>query len=141
MAIDWTHFTPLASLAGGLLIGLAAAILVLFNGKIAGVSGILGGLLEKKPVVWRWLFIIGLVISPFIYSLFHLLPATENQTSLPVLLISGVLVGIGTTASSGCTSGHGVCGISRGSLRSLVATLSFIFSGFVAVFVVRHLIG
>jgi uncharacterized membrane protein YedE/YeeE len=141
MAIDWAHFTPLASLAGGLLIGLAAAILVLFNGKIAGVSGILGGLLTKQQTAWRWLFILGLVISPFIYGLAHALPDTENSTSLPVLLIAGVLVGIGTTASSGCTSGHGVCGLSRGSLRSLVATLSFMFAGFVAVFVVRHLIG
>lgn len=141
MAIDWAHFTPLASLAGGLLIGLAAAILVLFNGKIAGVSGILGGLLVKQPSAWRWLFIVGLVISPFIYGLVHSLPETESATNLPVLLIAGVLVGIGTTASSGCTSGHGVCGLSRGSLRSLVATLSFMFAGFVAVFFVRHLVG
>ena len=141
MTIDWAHFTPLASLAGGALIGLAAAILVLFNGKIAGVSGILGGLIEKQQAAWRWLFIIGLVISPFIYGLVQPLPSTENQTSLLVLLIAGVLVGVGTTASSGCTSGHGVCGLSRGSLRSLVATLSFMFAGFVAVFVVRHLIG
>jgi uncharacterized membrane protein YedE/YeeE len=141
MTIDWAHFTPLASLAGGALIGLAAAILVLFNGKIAGVSGILGGLVAKRQAAWRWLFIIGLVISPFIYGLVQPLPSTENQTSLLVLLIAGVLVGIGTTASSGCTSGHGVCGLSRGSLRSFVATLSFMFAGFVAVFVVRHLIG
>ncbi|BCM24380.1 YeeE/YedE family protein [Methyloradius palustris] len=141
MIIDWAHFTPLASLAGGALIGLAAAILVLFNGKIAGVSGILGGLIAKQQAAWRWVFIIGLVISPFIYGLVQPLPSTENQTSLLVLLIAGVLVGIGTTASSGCTSGHGVCGLSRGSLRSLVATLSFMFAGFVAVFIVRHLIG
>jgi uncharacterized membrane protein YedE/YeeE len=141
MTIHWVNFTPLASLAGGLLIGLAVAILVLFNGKIAGVSGILGGLLVRPLVVWRWLFIIGLAISPLIYGRVHSLPHTVNPTSLPVLLIAGVLVGIGTTASSGCTSGHGVCGLARGSVRSLVATISFMFSGLVAVFAVRHLIG
>jgi uncharacterized membrane protein YedE/YeeE len=143
MHIDWTHFTPLASLAGGLLIGVATALFVLFNGRIAGISGILGGLLAlpKGDSAWRVAFLLGLVASPLVFVLFQPLPAVQVDAGTGTLVAAGLLVGLGTRYGSGCTSGHGVCGLSRLSPRSLVATAAFMLAGFATVFVVRHLAG
>ena len=143
MLIDWTNFTPWASLAGGILIGLAAALFLLFNGRIAGISGILGGLLQRPSgdMAWRIAFVLGLVGAPFIYGIFAPLPAVKVDAGTATLVVAGFLVGIGTRYGSGCTSGHGVCGLSRGSLRSLAATAAFMTAGFVTVFIVRHLPG
>uniref|UniRef100_UPI003F49B411 YeeE/YedE family protein n=1 Tax=Cupriavidus yeoncheonensis TaxID=1462994 RepID=UPI003F49B411 len=143
MLIDLAHFTPGFSLAGGLIIGLAAAVLVLFNGRIAGISGILGGLLSlpRKDMAWRLAFLAGLVGAPVIASLLGKPVFADIQASWGEILVAGFLVGLGTRYASGCTSGHGVCGISRGSVRSLVATLTFMVAGFLTVFVQRHLIG
>lgn len=142
MTIDWMHFTPWHALAGGLLIGLAAALFILFNGKIAGISGILGGLLRpvKGDVLWRIAFLLGLMISPLVFALFRPLPEVTIEASNVTLVIAGLLVGLGTRYGAGCTSGHGVCGLSRLSLRSLVATLAFMVAGFLTVYIVRHLI-
>ena len=142
MTIAWDHFTPWASLAGGVLIGLAAALLILFNGRIAGISGILGGLLEwpRGDVAWRIAFLLGLIGAPVVYSLAAPLPAVEVDAGTATLVVAGLLVGIGTRYGAGCTSGHGVCGLSRRSPRSLVATLAFMAAGFLTVFIVRHLI-
>lgn len=143
MSIDWPNFTPSISLAGGFLIGLAAVMLLLFNGRIAGISGIVGGLLSpvRGDIAWRIAFVAGLVISPLLFALAAPLPEVRVEASYPVLLITGLLVGIGTRYGSGCTSGHGVCGLSRRSPRSMVATIAFMFAGFVTVYIVRHLIG
>jgi len=142
MSIDWAHFTPWASLAGGLLIGLSAALFVLFNGRIAGISGILGGMLSlpKGDTAWRVAFLLGLVLAPLAFALVQPLPAVQVDAGTGTLVAAGLLVGIGTRYGSGCTSGHGVCGLSRLSPRSLVATLAFMLAGFATVFVVRHLI-
>lgn len=141
MDIDWAHFTPWASLAGGALIGLAAALLVLFNGRIAGISGILGGLLPwpKGDTTWRLAFLAGLAGAPLVYVLLQPLPEVQSDAGTAVLVAAGLLVGVGTRYGSGCTSGHGVCGISRLSPRSLAATAAFMAAGFVTVYVVRHL--
>lgn len=143
MVIDWNNFTPWLSLAGGLMIGSAAVMLILFNGRIAGISGIIGGLLHPEcgDISWRIAFIAGLVISPLVYGLISPLPEVHVAASYPVLLIAGLLVGMGSRYGSGCTSGHGVCGLSRLSPRSLVATMSFMLSGFLTVYLVRHVIG
>lgn len=143
MSIDWNHFTPIAALAGGLLIGLAAAMFVLLNGRIAGISGILGGLLRpaKGDSAWRIAFVLGLIGAPLVYLLFAVLPKPEIGAGYGALILAGLLVGIGTRYGSGCTSGHGVCGLSRLSPRSLVATGTFMGAGFVTVFVIRHLLG
>jgi uncharacterized membrane protein YedE/YeeE len=143
MTVDWQAFTPGTSLAGGLLIGLAAALFVLLNGRIAGISGVLGGLLNpsRGDVAWRAAFIAGLVMAPLAWALFAALPRLHVNADLPTLIVAGLLVGIGTRYGAGCTSGHGVCGLSRLSPRSLVATITFMVAGFAAVFVVRHLIG
>jgi uncharacterized membrane protein YedE/YeeE len=141
--IDWNAFTPWASLAGGALIGLAAALFVLANGRIAGVSGVLGGLLAPRrgDIGWRLAFVLGLVGAPLVYALVTALPVPRIDASGPALIAAGLLVGVGTRLGSGCTSGHGVCGLSRLSPRSLVATLLFMGAGFLTVFVLRHLIG
>lgn len=141
MTIDWANFTPYSALAGGALLGIAVSILWLCNGRIAGISGILGGLLPPKAgnISWRVAFILGLMIAPVIYSLFTALPVIEIDAGLPVLIVAGLLVGIGTRYGAGCTSGHGVCGLARFSPRSLAATLSFMLTGFVTVWLVRHL--
>ncbi len=143
MSIDWPHFTPLAALAGGALIGIAAAMFLLLNGRIAGISGVLGGLLRptKGDMAWRIAFVLGLVGAPLVYVLFAALPEAQISASYGTLIVGGLLVGIGTRYGSGCTSGHGVCGLSRLSPRSLVATGAFMGAGFVTVFVTRHLIG
>lgn len=143
MTIDWIHFTPWASLAGGILIGLAAALFVLFNGRIAGISGILGGLLQwpRGDIAWRFAFLLGLISAPAAYALFAPLPAVQVDAGSATLVVAGLLVGVGTRYGAGCTSGHGVCGISRLSPRSLVATAAFMAAGFATVFIVRHIIG
>ncbi len=143
MSIAWTSFTPWCSLAGGALIGLAATLLVLFNGRIAGISGIVGGLLEpaRGDVTWRAAFVAGLVAAPLAWALLAALPRLHMAAGPPMLIVAGLLVGIGTRYGSGCTSGHGVCGLSRGSARSLAATATFMAAGFAVVFVVRHLLG
>jgi uncharacterized membrane protein YedE/YeeE len=143
MTIDLQHFTPWTSLAGGALIGLAAALFVLLNGRIAGISGVLGGLLAPRAgdVAWRLAFLAGLLVAPTLYALVTALPASTIEADYPVLVVAGLLVGIGTRFGAGCTSGHGVCGLSRLSPRSLVATLSFMAAGFATVFVTRHLLG
>ena len=142
MSIDWQSFTPWASLAGGILIGAAASLLILFNGRIAGISGIIGGLFQpqKGDISWRVAFIAGLFGAPLIYRLFTELPAIQIDASYGILLAAGLIVGVGTRYGSGCTSGHGVCGLSRLSPRSLVATITFMAAGFAATYVVRHLI-
>jgi hypothetical protein len=142
MTIDWIHFTPWPALAGGLLIGLAAAAFVLVNGRIAGISGILGGLFRPAPgdVAWRIAFVAGLVAAPFAYALFAPLPAVRIDAGAGTLAAAGLLVGVGTRYGSGCTSGHGVCGLARLSPRSLVATVSFMAAGFATVFVLRHVL-
>lgn len=143
MTIAWAHFTPWSSLAGGLLIGLAAALLLLGNGRIAGISGIVGWLLRpaQGELAWRAAFVLGLVLAPLVFSVVAPLPAAQVDADTFTLVLAGLLVGIGTRYGGGCTSGHGVCGLSRGSLRSLVATASFMLAGFVTVYVVRHLVG
>jgi len=143
LLIDLGNFTPGLSLAGGLIIGVAATVLVLFNGRIAGISGILGGLLSlpRNDMTWRLAFLVGLIGAPVAAALFGMPAQADIQASWGEVLIAGFLVGIGTRYASGCTSGHGVCGISRGSIRSLVATLTFMAAGFLTVFVTRHLIG
>jgi uncharacterized membrane protein YedE/YeeE len=143
MSIDWNHFTPWASLAGGLLIGLAAAAFVLLSGRIAGISGIVGGLLRpaRGDIGWRVAFVAGLVGAPLLYRLVATLPSVSIEADTGTLLLAGLLVGLGTRYGSGCTSGHGVCGLSRLSPRSMAATAAFMLAGFVTVFVVRHLIG
>jgi uncharacterized membrane protein YedE/YeeE len=135
MAIDWAHFTPLSALLGGALIGIAAAMFLLWNGRIAGISGILGGLLRPKTgdLAWRFAFLAGLILAPVIYRLFAPMPALQITASTGMLIVAGLLVGVGTRYGAGCTSGHGVCGISRLSPRSIVATLV------ATVFVTRHL--
>ena len=142
MTIDWMHFTPQAALAGGLLIGLAAAAFILLNGRIAGISGILGGLLraQRGDVGWRLAFLGGLLAAPLVYGLVSTLPAVTVDAGTGTLVAAGLLVGVGTRYGAGCTSGHGVCGISRGSPRSLVATAAFMFAGFLTVYIVRHVL-
>lgn len=143
MSINWNAFTPWTALAGGLLIGFAAAMLLLLNGRIAGISGITGGLLKpvRGDVAWRAAFIAGLVGAPLVYALFAVLPAMQVDAGYGTLVAAGLLVGVGTRYGSGCTSGHGVCGLSRLSLRSLVATATFMGAGFATVFLVRHVLG
>jgi uncharacterized membrane protein YedE/YeeE len=140
MAIDSLNFTPWSALAGGLLIGLAAAALVLFNGRIAGISGIVGGLLRPAAgnIAWRVAFLAGLVAAPLAWKLFAPLPAVQIDAGDGLLAAAGLLVGLGTRYGAGCTSGHGVCGLSRLSLRSMAATVSFMLAGFITVFVLRH---
>ncbi len=143
MTIDWNAFTPWAALAGGVVIGLAAAMFALLNGRIAGISGVLGGLLApaKGDVAWRLAFVLGLVAAPAVYALFAALPAPQVDAGWGTLVAAGLLVGVGTRYGAGCTSGHGVCGLSRLSPRSLVATAAFMAAGFVSVFIMRHLLG
>lgn len=143
MTLDWLHFTPFSALIGGALIGLSASLFVLLNGRIAGVSGIIGGLLRPKrgDLAWRIAFVIGIGAAPATYQLFSPLPDIHVNTGTGLLILAGFLVGIGTRYGAGCTSGHGVCGLSRLSFRSFVATLIFMTFGAAAVFVVRHGLG
>ena len=141
MAIDWNAFTPWSALAGGVLIGIAAAMFVLLNGRIAGISGIVGGLLSphRGDLIWRVVFIAGLVSAPLVYGRFASAPLVRIDAGYVALVLAGLLVGIGTRYGAGCTSGHGVCGLSRFSSRSLAATAAFMGAGFGTVFVLRHL--
>jgi len=142
MIIDWQAFTPWAALVGGAIIGFAAAMFALVNGRIAGISGIVGGLLRPKlpDAAWRVAFLAGLVIAPVVYLMAAPLPPIVIDAGYPLLVVAGVIVGVGTRYGAGCTSGHGVCGLSRASPRSLVATLVFMAAGFATVFVTRHII-
>ena len=142
MTIDWASFTPATALIGGMLIGLATAMLVLLNGRIAGISGIVGALIRpaRGEISWRVAFVAGLAIAPLSYTVFSRLPAVMIDADYTALIVAGVLVGVGTRYAGGCTSGHGVCGLSRHSLRSLLATLVFLAAGFLMVFVVRHVL-
>lgn len=142
MTLNWTAFTPASALAGGVLIGLAAALLILLGGRIAGISGILGGLLRRVPGerAWRAAFVGGLLVSPWLYGALAAPLAPRIEAGWPTLLAAGLIVGVGTRYGAGCTSGHGVCGLSRLSWRSAVATLAFMAAGFATVFVVRHLL-
>lgn len=151
--MEIVNFTPFSAAIGGALIGLSAALLLLAQGRIAGISGIAGGVIypEKGDMAWRVVFIIGLIFGGFLYqwlsganiadSLFQGVDHIQSVTTTPVLILAGLLVGVGTTIGTGCTSGHGICGLARRSPRSLAATLSFMASGFVTVFIVRQLIG
>ena len=143
MSIDWNAFSPWPALAGGALIGIATAMFALLNGRIAGISGVLGGLLKpaRGDIAWRAAFVLGLVGSPLVYAFFTTLPRVHIDAGYGALVVAGLLVGTGTRYGSGCTSGHGVCGLSRGSPRSLVATVAFMGAGFLAVFVLRHMLG
>jgi uncharacterized protein len=142
MTVDWNHFTPWASLAGGILLGLAAAIFILVNGRILGVSGIVGGLFRPKAgdVGWRLFFLLGVLVAPLLYAGVAAPIAPRIDAGWVTVVIAGLLVGVGTRFGSGCTSGHGVCGLSRLSPRSLVATLAFMGAGFATVFVMRHVL-
>lgn len=142
MSIDWPAFTPWASLAGGGLIGAAAALLVLGLGRVAGISGIVGALLRPAPgdVAWRLVFVLGLLAAPLLYALAAEPAAPRIDAGTPALVVAGLLVGAGTRYGAGCTSGHGVCGLSRRSPRSLAAVAAFMGAGFAMVFVARHLL-
>ena len=145
MTIDWMHFTPWASLTGGLILGVASAMFILLNGRILGISGILGGLMPPKvgDTWWRVAFLLGMFAAP---TVFHAVMPVEWVTAPRIeagelsVIGAGLLVGIGTRYASGCTRGHGVCGLSRLSPRSLVATLSFMGAGFLMVYVLRHVL-
>jgi uncharacterized protein len=141
MSIDWSQFSPWPALAGGAVIGLAVASLILLNGRIAGISGIVGGLfgMRKGDMAWRIAFVTGLVAAPLIWQLYASLPPIRIEGSYAAMAIAGLVVGIGTRYGSGCTSGHGVCGLSRLSPRSMMATLVFMGMGFVMVYVIRHI--
>ena len=143
MNIDWLHFTPWSALAGCALIGLAAGIFVLANGRVAGISGLLGSLFSRsrEGLGEKALFLLGLLVAPLLWQLFTALPVIEFQGGWLSIALAGLLVGLGTRYGAGCTSGHGVCGLSRLSPRSLAATLAFMVAGFATVFVIRHLLG
>ncbi|KNY09266.1 YeeE/YedE [Achromobacter piechaudii] len=142
MQIDWIHFTPWAALAGGILLGLAAAAFVLLQGRILGISGIVGGLVRprSKDVAWRITFVLGMLAAPLLYRLTVGVHEVRIDASWAMVVVAGLLVGLGTRYGAGCTSGHGVCGLSRLSPRSLVATLAFMGAGFVTVYAIRHVL-
>jgi uncharacterized membrane protein YedE/YeeE len=142
MNLDILHFTPGMSLLGGLLIGTASALFILANGRIAGISGILGGLLRPTSgdVLWRLAFLLGLIVAPAVLAAFVAPVIPTIDAGPTTLIIAGLLVGIGTRYGGGCTSGHGICGLSRLSPRSLIATLAFMGSGMAIVFAMRHLL-
>ena len=144
MNLDWTHFTPWTALTGGILLGIASAAFILLNGRVLGISGIVGGLLapRRADIGWRLSFLLGLLLAPTALTLLApgLIRAPRIDAGTLTLIAAGLLVGFGTRYGSGCTSGHGVCGLSRLSPRSLVATLTFMAAGFATVFVIRHLL-
>lgn len=143
MTINLAAFTPFSSFVGGVMIGLGAAVLIVLNGRIAGISGIFGGLLHSRSgdTRWRLAFLAGLVSAPVIWQLVTALPPVQIESSYFTLMAAGLIVGISTRYGAGCTSGHGVCGLARRSRRSLMATMIFMASGFATVFAVRHLLG
>ena len=137
--IDWANFTLLNSLFGGILIGIAAIIIFLTNGRIMGISGILGNLMtlkETDQIYWRIAFLLGVLIGPLIFILLFKEIKSEMVANTTLLIISGFLVGLGTSLGNGCTSGHGICGLSRFSIRSIVATLVFVISGMITVYLI-----
>jgi len=141
MMIDWTSFTPGPALAGGIILGIAAALYVLINGRILGISGILGGLIGPKRTDWLWRasFVLGLLTAPLWGKyVFQMNTTAVIDADYLTLIIAGLLVGFGARYGSGCTSGHGICGLSRLSPRSLLATLTFMGCGFLVVYLVRH---
>ena len=142
MLIDWNNFTPWSAISGGVMLGIASALFILLNGRIAGICGILGGLYrpQRNDIGWRVAFIIGLILTPLAWATVNTLPNINIEASNGLLAISGLIVGISTRYGSGCTSGHGVCGISRLSPRSIIATLAFMGTGFLTVFIVRHVL-
>ena len=142
MLIDWNHFTPWAALVGGVLLGLASAAFVLVNGRILGISGIVGGFLRPRrgDIGWRVAFVLGMLAAPALYAMVVGPTQPRIDASWAMVVVAGLLVGVGTRYGSGCTSGHGVCGLSRLSPRSLVATLAFMGAGFVTVFLMRHVL-
>jgi uncharacterized membrane protein YedE/YeeE len=145
MTIDWANFTPWASLSGGVVLGVASALFILVNGRVLGISGILGGLLPPREgdAGWRVSFLLGMLAAPLVYGLLApagFVQAPRIDAGTATIIAAGLLVGLGTRYGSGCTSGHGVCGLSRLSPRSLVATLAFMGAGFAMVFVVRHVL-
>lgn len=142
MAVDWNAFTPAAAVAGGLAIGAASLGMALLLGRVAGVSGIAGGLLrpQRGETGWRVVFLAGLLASPFAYAAVSTVPAVQVDASLGTLVVAGLLVGWGTRLGSGCTSGHGVCGMGRRSPRSLVAVIAFMATAFLVVYVTRHIL-
>ena len=142
MSVDWGAFTPWSAAIGGVIIGLAVAMFVLVNGRIAGISGIVGGFFRpaQGDIAWRFAFVAGLIAAPALYALVSVLPPITIDASYPILVVAGFLVGVGARYGAGCTSGHGVCGVSRLSPRSLVATLAFMAAGFATVFATRHLL-
>ena len=144
MNIDWVHFSPWAALTGGIVLGVASAAFVLVNGRVLGISGILGGLLvpQRSDASWRVFFLLGLILAPASLSLVapELVGAPRIDAGTASIVAAGLLVGLGTRYGSGCTSGHGVCGLSRLSPRSLVATLAFMASGFATVYLIRHVL-
>jgi uncharacterized membrane protein YedE/YeeE len=138
------NFTPISALIGGALIGLSAAGLLLLNGRVAGISGILGGVIEgeRDELAWRLAFLVGLIAAPLLLAASGALtPRVEIVASGPAVVVAGLLVGFGTRLGLGCTSGHGICGLARLSPRSLVATLTFMAAGALVVFLARHMIG
>jgi uncharacterized membrane protein YedE/YeeE len=144
MQIDWLAFSPGPAFLGGILLGVSAALYVILHGRILGISGIVSGLLSPKEgdIHWRLSLVLGLLSAPFLGSLiFDLHTASVIDADWIAIIIAGVLVGFGANYGSGCTSGHGVCGLSRLSPRSLVATISFMSAGFLMVFVIRHILG
>lgn len=145
MTIDWNAFTPWNALFGGLMIGLASALYILGNGRVAGIAGIvaspLRAILSKAslaPERTRLLFVAGLLLAPWLWQVAKPLPQTTIDVSLATVVLAGLLVGVGVRMGNGCTSGHGVCGLSRFSLRSLVNVMAFMAAGIVAVLVMRH---
>jgi len=141
MSIDLPNFTPWASLVGGALIGAGAALYLLGSGRIAGISGIVAGLLKwARPEAQRLVFLVGLLLAPWLWQLFAPLPAFSEVAGAPMLIAAGLVVGIGVRLGNGCTSGHGVCGIARGSKRSIANVIVFIGTGLVTVAVLRHLL-
>ena len=143
MQIDWLAFTPGPSLLGGVLLGIATSAYVLLHGRILGISGIVGGLLRpvKQAWIWRIVLLLGILTSPlWSIFLFDMYPVQIIEANWPIVIVAGLLVGFGAQYGSGCTSGHGICGLSRLSPRSLVAIISFMLSGFVIVYVLRHLL-
>ncbi|MBT8514226.1 YeeE/YedE family protein [Polynucleobacter paneuropaeus] len=143
MHIDWLAFTPGPSLLGGVLLGIATSAYVLLHGRILGISGIVGGLLRpvKQAWIWRIVLLLGILTSPlWSILLFDMYPVQIIEANWPIVIVAGLLVGFGAQYGSGCTSGHGICGLSRLSPRSLVAIVSFMISGFAVAYILRHLL-
>ena len=143
LTIDWVNFVTGSALLGGVMLGVGASLLLIFSGKIAGISGIVAYLInpnnsDRKETAWRALFLIGLISAGLVYQLFAALPPVTINANNSTLIVAGLLVGFGSRMGSGCTSGHGICGLSRLSLRSLVATLSFMLSGFALTYAMLH---